>query len=323
MKILITLISFLFVSLCFAQTEEQRKYIFPDGADSIQQLIKAGQVNGLTAKKHSDYVYVDIYLDTDDLALYKNNLSLRIRKRDFGDGTFEFGMQLKSEMLKNGDVRMEVEEDELNFYQIVLDDKTTVKLQDELQVIFERFQTLIAENEQVQLKNDSIMSAKLENVSTWIKFKLAAAIAPFQKLAKIKNISQESLQTLKPVLIGQSKRQRVHIYIDRNNTIDELVNFPASARDLLGTPAVLRGEDYVWTMEASFDSAKFYLLSHQITSSLNYHGINEFEVENKYLPHENSKVLLEKFEAGLILTHGAQVNLESKFKQSINGFLGN
>jgi hypothetical protein len=305
----------------FAQTEEQRKYVFKSISNEFIKMINSGKVDGLSTKKHSDYTYIDLYLDTDNLDLYKNNLSLRIRKRNFGDGSVEYGMQLKSEMIKHGDARMEVEEDELNYFNIVLADNSKTKLQDELDIIYNRFSNLIEQNPNIQVRDDSVISSKIEHIKTWISYKLNSAIAPFQKLNRVKSISKQSLQTLKPVLIGSSNRQRVHIYINRKDTTEDLVSFPASTRTKSSTPKVLRGENYIWTMESSFDSAKFYPLSNNLSSNSNYHQINEYEVENKYLPHSDSKVLMERFEKTLVKDYNALINLESKYKQSITNLL--
>lgn len=319
-KLLVLCISFFSLGT-YAQTEEQRKYVFSKITPEFMSMINSGKVSGLSTMKHSDYTYVDIYLDTADLALYKNNLSLRIRKRHFGNGIVEYGMQLKSEMIKHGDVRMEVEEDELDFYNIVLDDKTTVKLQDELNTVFKRFISLVESDENSIIRDDSIISSKLLNINKWIAFKLSSPIAPFQKLNRVESISKESLRTLKPVMIGKSQRQRVHIYIDRENTSDDLINFPASSRALSSTPEVLRSKTKIWTMESSFDSAKFYPLVNTLNNGSSFHQINEYEVENKYLPHANSNVLLNRFEQGLIKNYKADINLESKYKQSIKGLI--
>ena len=94
---------------------------------------------------------------------------------------------------------------------------------------------------------------------------------------------------------------------------------PASLRALSSTPKVLRDSNLIWTMEASFDSAKFYPLLNKLSNTSNFHQINEFEVENKFLPHANSEVLMDKFEKGLMQRFNAKVNLESKYKQSMNG----
>ena len=118
----------LFISAVFAQEEEQRKYVFTTPSTNTITIINGGgQLDGLTIKKHSDFEYFDLYLDTENLALIKNKLSLRIRKRDYGNGEIAYGIQLKSEMLKAGDIRMEIDENELDYMTIYFNGKKIIK----------------------------------------------------------------------------------------------------------------------------------------------------------------------------------------------------
>lgn len=299
------------IAVARAQTEEQRKYVFPSLNQRTLQTVNGGAVlNGLTIKKHSVYEYYDLYLDTQDFDLLKMNLSLRIRKRDYGNGTIEYGMQLKSEMLKAGDIRMEIDETELDYMQVYYRGHV-IKLQNVLAAIYENFQAKLASGDGVDLSQDQDMQENLNILKTWLAFKANSAVAPLQKLRQLK-LSLEKRRTLRPVIIGRSVRTRSHVYIDRKNTTDDLVHFAASTRSELETPAGVKGEDKIWTMEASFDRAQFYRLD--LAGS---HLINEFEVENKYLPHENSRELLTRFEDGLISELSAEVNLESKYLQTM------
>ncbi|MFP5492252.1 MAG: CYTH domain-containing protein [Bacteriovoracia bacterium] len=299
------------IAVARAQTEEQRKYVFSALNERTLQTVDGGAVlNGLTIKKHSVYEYYDLYLDTEELDLLKMNLSLRIRKRDYGNGTIEYGMQLKSEMLKAGDIRMEIDETELDYMQVYYRGHV-IKLQNVLASIYESFQAKLASGEVVDLSNDADMQENLNILKTWLAFKANSAVAPLQKLRQLK-LPLEKRQTLRPVIIGRSVRTRSHVYIDRQNTTEDLVNFAASTRSILETPEGVKGEDKVWTMEASFDRAQFYRVD-----APGKHLINEFEVENKYLPHENSRELLTRFEDGLISELAAEVNLESKYLQTM------
>lgn len=294
-----------------AQTEEQRKYVFPELSEQTLQTVSIGAVvNGLTIQQHSVYEYQDLYLDTDDLDLLKRNLSLRIRRRDYGNGTIEYGMQLKSEMLKAGDVRMEIDESELDYMTIVYRGQRR-SLEGVLNNIFDSFSHKLDSGRVVDLAGDGLLQENLEILNAWLRFKAESAIAPLQKLRTL-GLSLAKRQTLAVKLIGRSVRTRSHVYIDRRNTDPELVAFPASSRASAETPERLRDVDRIWTMEASFDRAQFY----SIVSNRN-HLINEFEVENKYLPHANSRELIERFEAGLLSDLGASINLESKYLQSM------
>lgn len=317
-KLLNTVI--LFSSFCSFTTfagglEEQRKYVFAKDNQSIKSLIQSGNLDGMSVKGHSTYTYFDIYLDTEDFSLFNNNLSLRIRKRFFAEGVVEYGMQLKSEMTKNGDARMEVEEDELNFHRIY-DSNTIHNLKDIVSEMFTYFEYEMNGKLNSHFNEDSFLQERSRLINVWAKFKMKSAIAPFQKLVR-SGITLDKLKTLRPVLIGVSKRSRSHIFIDMNNTSDQFALFLPSQRSQLETPDLVKGRQLIWTMESSLDNAKFYSLF----SSKEYYQINEYEVENKYLPHEQSRKLLDTFEKGLISEHGGKVNLDSKYRQSMKYFI--
>lgn len=312
MKHLVASVLFLLsIAVARAQTEEQRKYVFPDLTEQTLQTVSVGAVvNGLTIQQHSVYEYQDLYLDTEDLDLLKRNLSLRIRRRDYGNGTIEYGMQLKSEMLRAGDVRMEIDESELDYMTVVYRGERR-SLEGVLDSLFENFSRKLDSGRAVDLAGDLTLQENLEVLNVWLTFKADSAIAPLQKLRTL-GLPLSKRRTLAVKLIGKSVRTRSHVFIDRRNTDPELIAFPASIRPSSETPERLRSTDRIWTMEASFDRAQFY----SVVSNRN-HLINEFEVENKYLPHANSRELLERFEAGLVGELGARVNLESKYLQSM------
>lgn len=300
----------LFASLsAFSQTEEQRKYVFakPD-IKTLETINGGGVLDGLTIKKHSDYVYFDMYLDTANLALLKNKLSLRIRKRNYSNGSIEYAIQLKSEMLKPGDVRMEIDETELDYFNVFYK-KSKISLKSVLENIFSRFEILTDNNNSIH--DDSIINENIRILKTWLEFKVGAAIGPFQKLNKFR-IGKAELQTLKPLLIGKSIRGRSHVFIDRQNTSLDLVDFPASQMDASNIPTDLQDFKLVWLMETSFDQAMF----HSVESN-KVHHIVEYEVENKYQPLEAGRGMLNRLENKLINQFKAEVNLESKYLQSM------
>lgn len=299
------------IAVARAQTEEQRKYVFPELSEQTLRTVSVGAVvNGLTVQQHSVYEYQDLYLDTEDLDLLKRSLSLRIRRRDYGNGTIEYGMQLKSEMLRAGDVRMEIDEAELDYMTVVYRGQRR-SLEGVLSNIFKSFSQKLDSGSVVDLAGDGVLQENLEVLNVWLAFKADSAVAPLQKLRNL-GLPLAKRRTLAAKLLGRSVRTRSHVFIDRRNTDPELVDFPASSRSRAETPERLRDADRIWTMEASFDRAQFY----SVVSNRN-HLINEFEVENKYLPHADSRELLERFEAGLVGELGARVNLESKYLQSM------
>lgn len=320
MKKLILLLSIVISFNSFAgDTEEQRKYVFNGDTSKFEAFMSGGVLDGLSSKNHSEYTYTDIYIDTENLDLYKNNLSLRLRKRDYGDGTTEYGIQLKSEMLNHGDIRMEVEEDELNFYQVVHEGQV-YSLQKTIDAMIAQF-LKVSENatRSTVLTQDSEMNVLNERLLSWLRFKVNAAIGPFQKLNRLLK-DKANLATIRPMLIGMSKRSRSHIIIDKKNTTEDLVNIAQNSRSSADIPSDIAQEHLVWVMETSLDSAKFYSLynkyAHKVEAT-----IHEYEVENKYRPDEVGTKIMNKFESSLIRSFKAQSNLESKYRQSMNHFI--
>lgn len=300
----------LFSVPAFSQVEEQRKYVFKNPDLATLSVINGGGVlNGLTVNKHSDYVYFDMYLDTQDLALLKNKLSLRIRKRNFSDGTSEYGIQLKSEMLKPGDVRMEIDESELDYFYVFYNN-SKIALKETLERIFHKFDFLLARGVENPTQ-DSEIAEQLKVLRTWLEFKICAPIGPFQKLRKFK-IRKKDLKTLAPVLIGKSVRARSHVYIDRNNTTADLKDFKPSQMISTDVPEELQNTNLVWLMETSFDQATFYAFD-----SIKFHNIVEYEVENKYRPLDAGRGMVNRLEEQLVNSLKAEVNLESKYLQSM------
>ena len=305
------LISFFTCTSVFAgNTEEQRKYILNNPSDSFEAFINNGYLNGLSVKGHSTYVYYDIYLDTPDLQLYKNELSLRMRKRVYSSGEVEYGIQLKNEMIKSGQARMEVEEDDISFYRIYYN-HTEFSLQDVLSEIFTEFESKITENEQTNISKNSYILDRVNILKSWLNFKIDSPIAPFQKLKKM---DFKLVESLTPTIIGKSIRKRSHVFIDLEKTTTELSGHAPSIRSQLETPPLVKGPKNIWTMESSLDKANFY----DLTSDCSKISIHEYEVENKFLPNQGSAKIIRLFEDGLLNKFDATTNLESKYRQSMN-----
>jgi hypothetical protein len=308
---LFTLFSLLTLSLSLfaGVTEEQRKYVFDSITPQFKQFVRQGELSGMSTLFHSEYNYIDIYLDTDARALFNNSLSLRIRKRNFGNGIVEYGIQLKSEMKAQGDIRMEVEEDYLNFYNIVYKGRV-IKLKDVLDTIFDRFKELRGIGG--DMSEDHILAREMDKLNTWLAFKLDAAVEPFQKLNRLTRIKKSDLKTLKPVLIGESLRQRSHIYVN-TRTSRSLFDLGINTRSQIDIPLILRAPYKIWVMESSLDTAVFYSLFLSRPPKV----IVEYEVENKYRPANLGTELMDRFERGLKKRFKAKVNLDSKYRQSM------
>lgn len=290
-----------------AVTEEQRKYVQDKEDPAFLQFLRTGgKLGAYGVQSHGTYTYCDIYLDSPDFQIFENNLSLRFRKRDYGDGRIDYGMQLKSEMEEAGQIRVEVEEVELGLYR-VLHKGRFVPLTQFLDVIFARLDA--------KGTPGSELEQAVAAVGQWLAFKQGAAIAPFQKLAflrKQRGLSPE-IKGLRPVLVGRSERQRLHIYVD--GTPDALGAAADRKRRGGEVPDFFAQHPAaVWTMESSFDRARFFPLQ---KAKQPYVDVLEFEVENKFVDQAKGKAHLDAFEQVLLKSFALHTALASKYRQSV------
>ena len=294
--------------------EEQRKYVFEDFDNKVEQLLtEGGVVDGITIKQHSTYTYMDIYLDTREFDLYHNNFSFRIRRRVYGDGSVNWGVQLKSEMSEPGAARMEVEidHDDVIDYKIEYKDEK-IKLTKLLDDIFDSVSKKL-EDPDHKLK----LGRELDALDEWLEDKVKDSNkAPFAKLRELDDDLkfESSLKSLGPIMASRSIRVRSHCYVDLDNTTDELASLTPSEMNADKVPAELQRDNLVWTMEASYDNATFLPLDKGTCNDRA--DIKEFEVENKYRPLEKGSFILDIFENALFFDYGADVNLDSKYRQS-------
>jgi hypothetical protein len=309
------LVALLSVQLLHAQgVEEQRKYVVNTNA-SLQNLTDSTTLlNGLLFHTHSKYTYFDVYMDTPELDLYKNNLSLRFRKRIFANGDTTYGMQLKSEMQSATSIRMEVEETELDLYKIK-NNTSHVALIDVLNVFF--FQL---ENGRIDANTTEIKNA-IALLQAWVSFKADGCIVPFQKLLylNLKGLELAKIKTLTPVIFGADTRMRGHVYINPTNTNSALSNMQLNAVQTSTTPLFFKtNKSYIWALETSLDSAVFYPL---FNCNIPKVDINEYEVENKYNPKAVGTIIMNMLELGL--KNKVETQLDSKYRQSIKKFNSN
>ncbi len=297
------------------KVEEQRKYLFSNFDENLEALLtQGGEVAGINIKQHSTYSYMDIYIDNREFDLYKNNLSFRIRRRTYDDGSINWGIQLKSEMLNPGDVRMEVEidhEDVIDYKVKYKNDK--IKLIDLLDEIFDSVVNKINDSDA-----DLKLGKELDALEEWLEDKAKdSGKAPFKKLRDLKDDLDfdASLKSLRPVIIGRSTRIRSHCYVDLNDTIPELSSLEASEMNENKVPAELQADNLIWTMEASYDNAVFLPIQKGTCADMAL--VKEFEVENKYRPLDNGRFIMDIFENGLISQYGMVVKLDSKYRQSV------
>lgn len=292
------------------ELEGQRKYLFKTLSTQVLDFVEnGGELGALKIFKHSNYTYYDIYLDTEKFDIYQNKLSLRFRKRDYGNGKISYGLQLKSEMEGTDGNRMEIDEKELSIYQ-VFDGKDLIPLTKILDLFFH-----IADNGG-QYNKKSIQGAS-ELLYQWIKFKQDAPIAPFMKLRRYyKNIQMDKL---KVSLVGVSKRMRSHIYSVKDELeTNPYKNYIKNQISLKKLPTYFRkNQNFNWFMESSFDRAVFYPM---FKSDYASHKVVEYEVENKYFNPEVGSTVMNLFEKDLFSEFDVLAGRDSKFSVSIKYF---
>lgn len=304
-RILISFVVLNFSAYSFCQTEEQRKYSLENFEEFKSFILAPKKDKPLLTHFHSKDVYLDLYLDTPDNLLYKNNLSLRFRKRIF-DSTIvdnSYSFQLKSEMDSINSVRMEVDEKELYFY-LVKSDTGWVPLTTLLDSIFYHI-----ENGSESPSSKSVQNA-FSLIESWIKLKTGGAIAPFQKLLEL-GFKTNEIKSLRPELLGKSIRYRSHIYTNQNN--DLAIDRNKVKRDKL--PVYFSENNALnWLLESSLDSSIFYK---NIDDKMMKINIREYEVENKYYQSEKGSMILSNYEDYLLTNFSLNLKMDSKYKQAI------
>ena len=314
-------IRFLLITLLFWQgiesftqgIETQRKYGFEQGTGFTAFIETGGEISGFSLIHHSDLTYFDLYFDTPNFDLAEKGYSLRMRKKEDGEGGFDYVFQLKSEMETTNGVRMEVEETELDFYYLFHKD---------LKIDLARFLDLLFGEMQNLKENGAVANYQLylDELAQWIEFKAGAPLVPFQKLHFLMPdlFSIEGIQKLRPVLIGQSVRSRSHIYLSADNNLEKTGEILINKTIESETPEFFKTNPKAcWLFESSLDESVFYPL---FPSSLKSVKLWEYEVENKFPNPKKSVALMHEFETHLKTEYGIFNTLNSKYLQSILAF---
>lgn len=295
-----------------SNVEDQRKYVFPKGRSMPGELIAATDIDGFKITHHSDYDYLDIYLDTDEFVIFKNELSLRFRKRNLDDGQKTYDFQLKSEKKDAADNRLEVDFKEFSAEEVKIDG-TTSKLVTFLDPLFD-----MAENGEVK-RDSKVFKHGVDAIGKWLSSDSGNASPPVVELKKY--IKDYKVKLLKPSVLGKSNRARFHVYADGAPSANPGLNGiapnqydPAGIPDFFKQPGHTR---YVWLLEASYDSSNFVsaMPSRKKTTT-----VEQFEVENKYRPLNKGKDFLNAFERGLKKAFGSKSVVESKYAASVREF---
>jgi hypothetical protein len=296
-------------------TEDQRKYSTANIAVLDSFIVHSGHLDGLSTYYESQLTYFDIYLDTPDYLLFKNQYSFRFRKRNLGAGVSTYAFQLKSEMDTGSSVRMEIDESELEIYKVKTD-IGWLPLTKVLDYFFTQLENKRPDPNSQETKQGIIY---LEN---WIQFKANGCVTPFQKLLhlKIPGIDSNSIKTLRPTIYGFDKRKRSHVFIDTANTTKTLKAFKMNQIPPSEELSFFKSHpSYNWVLETSLDSAVFYPL---FTTTVSESYVSEFEVENKYYLHDKGSLIMDQFEKSLETTFHLEKQMDSKYCRSIKKFQG-
>ena len=285
---------------------KQKKYFFSDKQNIKAFVASTASLSNFKSHYHALNIYYDLYLETDKNDLYNMGFSLRFRKRIMHDSIVSYTFQLKDEMNVDKEVRMEIEEKELDFYR-VKDGLKWTPLTTVLDTIFNFY------NESTKEKDSAVFYHNLLLINSWINIKANGAIAPFQRLRHVDSLTfnNRKIQSLRPVLIGKSARKRGHIFINQQYTQEK--NYPLTEKNINETPLFFQqNPTYNWLFESSLDDASFSTLNGQKTVN-----IKEYEVENKFNNEVKGRILLNEYEDVLINSLGLSVKYDSKFKQSM------
>ena len=160
----------------------------------------------------------------------------------------------------------------------------------------------------------------MELICEWIRFKASAPISPFQKIRFLEGdvVGLEIIQKLAPVLIGSSRRSRMHVYLDPTTSKEAWKQLPKNKIAASLLPEFFRkNPTFTWLLEASVDASHFYSL---VKPQKRPFDIAELEVENKYSEKLEGTKFLDIFEKTLTEDFGLKKEYASKYKQSITFF---
>ena len=286
--------------------ETQKKFAFSQNVCIEDFVTDTENLSEFKSYYHSLNLYYDLYVDNENKDLYKMGYSLRFRKRIINDSIVSYAFQLKDEMGLEKEMRMEVEETELDFYR-VKDGGKWIPLPVVLDTIFNLYSDLSSQSDSNLFFHD------LKLIEKWIQVKANGSIAPFQRLRYIDSLAfdQNKVKSFRPILIGSSFRKRGHIYVDSVYTAKE--KLPFNRKDKNKTPVFFKlNTNYNWLFESSIDNATFIYLENNKSIE-----INEYEVENKFIDAQLGRDLLKKYEEIMVNRLGLHIKYDSKYKQSM------
>jgi hypothetical protein len=287
-----TVLLLAFLSAASAQAssglEEQRPYT----VETHEGFDLGSGLGPFSFERHSTYHVFDIYFDTPSRRLEHEGYSMRLRRTEKGPGKIEYGIQLKSEMTRPGEIRMEVE-----WKDFALEEADGRPMRAVIDAIAARGR--VTEREGLAL-------------SDWFKSKMESAEAPFQEL-RHRGLNGEPFA---PRIVGTQERVRYHVFVDRRTVRGELAALGSSERTKADVPAsIVADPARVWLMEASLDTSRFTPAS---PGKVGEHRIRQLELENKYRPRARGTALMDRLEALLKKSFPISNGQASKYLQTVS-----
>ncbi|MEQ1876782.1 MAG: hypothetical protein ABL958_09050 [Bdellovibrionia bacterium] len=278
-----------------AGVEEQRKYVFENSLTrpQFEKLLK-GTRGDFRYHYHSDYFSQDVYWDTKDQNLKNAGLSLRLRRVKKGKAEFAYAFQIKSEMSKRDETRMEIE-----YKDFFLEFSKGRPVTDWINEFFD--------------ETDKRPQAAVA-LTEWFETKKGSSLGPIQELRRRGLEANE----FEPRLINRSERVRFHIYVDSKRPVETIGVVKQSAKEPEQVPEFFKKHsNFVWTAEGSLDFANFEPVA---ASRDGKFQVIELEIENKYRPRDIGSRLLEGAEKSGILNWNGKPSMESKYARASSRF---
>lgn len=279
------------IALASTGVEEQRKYLVDPN-----QLIgeKLSLISPFVFHPHSQYITYDIYFDTPNWSIRKSFHSFRLRRVEKKKGKWEYAVQIKSEMIEAGQIRMELEHKDLSTQKI--DNEPLIDLINQY------------------IADEGSRQSISKKFTKWMARKKESSLAPFQKLRDL-SINSEQMQ---PIVWGHSVRQRYHVYTEKNSVLAKSYFIKHSEKNIFLVPEFFKSQSqFIWLMEASYDRATF---RDSLTDKKDTWVIHELEIENKYRPRKLGTLLLNDLEKKMEQAWDAKVSTRSKYLSSSNHF---
>lgn len=275
------------ISLASTGVEEQRKYLVDP---TMLSGAKLNLIEPFVFHPHSQYITYDIYFDTPTWQIRNSSHSFRLRRVEKKKGKWDYAVQIKSEMIEAGQIRIELEYKDLS----------KQKIEGELLTdLINRF-----------IADEAARPALSQKFTKWMERKKESSLAPFQKLRDL----DIDASKLRAVVWGHSVRQRYHVYTEKGSLLAKTYFIKQSEKNVFLVPDFFKTKkQFIWLMEASYDRSIF---RDALNGKTDEWVINELEIENKYRPRKLGTILLNDLEKKMQQIWQAKTSTRSKYLSS-------